>query len=152
MKFLRNMTLQGIIDEDEEFLAFDNSLSNVGWFITDIKIMPNVPAAWTQGDLSPGSVNSIPVGLVRLSTAQGQGSQLAWAKDQVVGIGSWQRGAMNQMINTDFLIVDELWLTNLSYSLVAGWDGTMAYQIKLDLYEITDYEQVNAVTKARAQS
>jgi len=152
MKFLKHMTLQGIIAEGAEFLAFDNQLANVGWFVTEIKVMPNNPVSWTQGDLSPGTVNSIPVGMVRLSTAPDQGAHIAWAKDQVVGVGAWQRGVLSDMINSEFLIVDELWLRNLSYSLVSGWEGIMAYQIKLDLYDISDYEQVSAVTKARAQS
>lgn len=152
MKFLKHMTLQGIIAEGDEFLVFDNQLANVGWKITHIKVMPNNPVAWVQGDFSPGVSGDVPVGIVRCSTAPNQGAHIAWAKDQVIGVGTWQRGNLEQMINTDFLIVDELWLTNQSYSLTGGWEGVMAYQIKMELFAITDYEQVSAVTKARAQS
>lgn len=152
MKFLKHMTLQGIVAEGQEILVFDNQLANVGWKITEINVMPNDPQSWSQVRFDPGVGGTVPVGILRLSTAPSQGAHIAWAKDQVVGVGTWQIGQLQQMINTDFLIVDELYIDNLSYSVVAGWDGTMAYQIKLDLYEISDYEQVSAVTKSRAQS
>ena len=144
MKFKGKRTLTGILQEDEGLVILDNTLPGIGWKITDFRIMPNNPDEMASApDKWFGS---------RLSCRGALGKDSFTIQDNLVlGQAWWVCGATGNMFDNDQLITTELRITNMDKAPAVS-DGEIGYQVSLDVFEITDYEQVVATIKETAQS
>ena len=144
MKFKGKRTLTRILQQDEGLIILDNTLSGIGWKITDFRIMPN----------NPDELGSAPDKhfSARLSCIGGLGKDSFFIQDNLVlGQAWWVCGQSGNMFDDDQLITTELRITNMDKAL-AVTDGEIGYQVSLDVFDITDYEQVVATIKETAQS
>lgn len=144
MKSKGRRYLKGVLAEDEGLIVLDNTLPGIGWKIVDFRIMPNNPDEFSN---QPDKYFS-----ARLSTIGGLGKASFFGNDnQVLGAAWWVAGSANAMFQDDQLITTELRITNMNKAGAVS-DAEIAFQIVLEAFSISDYEQVVATIKETAQS
>lgn len=130
------MELTGIVVGDETKLIIENDLTGIGWKIEDFKIMAY--------NMAEAQVNTF-VG--RLSMHSGLDPNFAlFERNDVLGIATYGGGANDTLLDEVTVIVDELYISNITQSAAIG-DRRINYQIILGLYDITDQEQLVAQVK-----
>jgi len=144
MKSLGPRIIRGVLDDNEGLRILSNEATGRGWLIRDFRIMPNRPSAFEQ--TPPGYYSA------RLSTAGGLGtSDFAFDDNQVLAIASFVNGNLTAIFDSHQLITTDLLITAMSSNPTAA-DEPLAFQIELEAYSITEFEEVVATIKETAQS
>ena len=144
MKLVKEHILFGVLNEDETINVLQNTRTNVGYRILDFQIMPNAPA---DNSASPDTGKSALLTTIPPTAL----NEFVYDKNTTLGIATFCAGSQANMIDSGTLIVNELYVTNMTRS--AGIvNGRTSYQIVLEQYDINSDEQVIAIIRENSQA
>ena len=144
MKSLGRRILRGVLDDNEGVRILSNEASGRGWLIRDFRILPNRPAALEQ---SPPAYYA-----ARLATAGGLGTtDFAFDDNQVLGIAAFANGSLTAIFDSHQLITTDLLITAMVSNPTTA-DEPLAFQVELEAFSISEFEEVVATIKETAQS
>lgn len=136
MKYLGSRELTGYLDPLQEKLLIENDLAGIGWRIESFKILPFLNEDFPKNGF-----------VAKLGTNSGMDPNLLNLDgDTTLACTVYGTGSVSTILNTKDLIVDELYIINMSNN-VAFTSQAVNYQLILGQYAISPEEQVVAQIK-----
>ena len=136
MKYLGSRELTGFLDQGEEKTLIENDLAGIGWKIESFKILPFVNDDFPKNGF-----------VAKLGTdAQLDPNVLNLEGNNILACTVYGTGSQSTIVNMQDLIVDELYIVNMSNN-VAFTSNACNYQVILGQYAISPEEQVVAQIK-----
>ena len=137
MKYLGSRELTGYLDPNEEKVLLENDLAGIGWKIESFKVLPFLNDDFPKNGF-----------VAKLGTdAAMDPNLLSLDGNNILACAVYGTGSVSTIVNMQDLIVDELYIVNMSNN-VAFTSNALNYQIILGQYAITPEEQVVAQIKA----
>lgn len=136
MKRVGTRELTGLLTDQQEKLLIENDLAGIGWKLESFKILPFAADDFPKNGFT-----------ARLSTDAGlDPNVLDMDGNNVLASCVYGTGSISTILNEMDLIVDELYITNMSQN-AAFTSASVNYQIILGQYQISPEEQVVAQIK-----
>ena len=144
MKLIKEHVLFGTLESSQVLNILQNTLPNHGWRIVDFRVFPHDHADVTTG---PDTGKSC-----KLSTIPNPSANFfSYELNTTVGIASYCGGVQSNIIDSDTLIVNDLFIVNMTGNPGIANSRT-SYQVVLEQYDITSDEQVLAIIRENSQA
>lgn len=136
MKYLGSRELTGYLDPNQEKMLIENDLAGIGWKIESFKVLPFLAEDFPKNGF-----------VAKLGTDSGLDPNLLNLDgNNVLACAVYGTGSDSNILNMQDLIVDELYIVNMS-SNAAFTSNALNYQVILGQYSISPEEQVVAQIK-----